>query len=401
MLRILLIGSFLLPVTLCLGQDSTALLRDSLVFKGELISWLNVNPANELPFAAGLRYLPQLNYRLPLPTPRHSAATAHRQPRALRGNRLFDIEASANIFANANFRPFDSLRTNGLLKPYRLWARYSGPQWEVRAGLQKINFGSAILLRPLMWFDQIDPRDPIQFTDGVWGVLGRYYFLNNANLWLWGLYGNHQRRGWDLAPTSSRRPEWGGRFQQPLPKGEMALSVHHRQADTRSLESLMPAHAAAPETRLGFDVKMDWAVGCWLEASWTANHRDLGAYRHQEMLNLGIDYTWGIGNGLYMAAEQLLVSYDEQAFRFSRTNSLSLLSLSYPIGFFDNLGAMVYYDWSNDALYRFVNWRKQWNNATLFVMAYWNPQDSRLPTQSSTQNPYSGAGVQIIFLWNH
>lgn len=401
MLRILLIGSFLLPATLCLGQDSTALLRDSLVFKGELISWLNVNPANELPFAAGVRYLPQLNYRLPLRTANRQLHTAYRQPRALRGNRLFDIEASANIFANANFRPFDSLRTNGLLKPYRLWARYSGPQWEIRAGLQKINFGSATLLRPLMWFDQIDPRDPIQFTDGVWGVLGRYYFLNNANLWLWGLYGNHQRRGWDLAPTSSRRPEWGGRFQQPLPKGEMALSVHHRQADTRSLESLMPAHAAAPETRLGFDVKMDWAVGCWLEASWTANHRDLGAYRHQEMLNLGIDYTWGIGNGLYMAAEQLLVSYDAQAFRFSRTNSLSLLSLSYPIGFFDNLGAMVYYDWSNDALYRFVNWRKQWNNATLFVMAYWNPQDSSLPTQSSTQNPYSGAGVQIIFLWNH
>ncbi|HRF39814.1 MAG TPA: hypothetical protein PK198_13570, partial [Saprospiraceae bacterium] len=62
---------------------------------------------------------------------------------------------------------------------------------------------------------------------------------------------------------------------------------------------------------------------------------------------------------------------------------------------------MVYFDWSNNALYRFVNWRKQWNNGTLFVMAYWNPKNSSLPTQSSTQNPYSGAGVQIMYLWNH
>ena len=400
MFRILIIGLFLLSSTHCLAQDSTALLRDSLVFKGQLITWLNANLANELPLAAGLRYLPQLNYRLPhTVTANRTPPTAHRQPHT--APRLFDLEASANIFAAANLRPFDSLNATGLIKPYRLWVRYSGPQWEIRAGLQKINFGSATLLRPLMWFDQIDPRDPIQFTDGVWGLLGRYYFLNNANLWLWGLYGNHQRRGWDLAPTAKYRPEWGARFQQPLPKGEMALSLHHRHADTRSLEPLLPAHAAAPETRLGFDVKMDWAVGCWLEASWTANHRNLGAYRHQEMLNLGIDYTWGIGNGLYIAAEQLLVATDTRAFRLARTNSLSLLSLSYPIGFFDNLGAMIYYDWSNNALYRFVNWRKQWNNGTLFVMAYWNPKNSSLPTQSSTQNPYSGAGVQIMYLWNH
>ena len=68
--------------------------------------------------------------------------------------------------------------------------RYSSDQFELRLGLQKINFGSASMLRPLMWFDQMDPRDPLHLTDGVWGLLARYYFLNNANIWLWGLYGN-------------------------------------------------------------------------------------------------------------------------------------------------------------------------------------------------------------------
>jgi len=56
-----------------------------------------------------------------------------------------------------------------------MWIRLSTKQFELRAGLQKINFGSATLLRPLMWFDKIDPRDPLQLTDGVYALLARYY----------------------------------------------------------------------------------------------------------------------------------------------------------------------------------------------------------------------------------
>ena len=69
-------------------------------------------------------------------------------------------------------------------------------------GLQKINFGSAVLLRPLMWFDSLDPRDPLQLTDGVYAVLLRYYFPNNANLWAWALYGNDSPKGWESAATA-------------------------------------------------------------------------------------------------------------------------------------------------------------------------------------------------------
>ncbi len=357
---------------------------DTLVLKGQLIAWTNVNPSAELPLGLGLRYLPQLNYSLTTP-----------------GNRLFDWEASANIFGNTAIRPFDSLQASGDIRPYRLWARYSSEQWEFRVGLQKINFGSASLLRPLMWFDQIDPRDPIQFTDGVWGALGRYYFLNNANIWLWGLYGNQNRRGWEFAAPNSRIPEFGGRLQHPVPKGEAGISVHHRKADTRDLNGSVPAFAGAPETRIGVDVKLDLVIGCWMEASWTNNRRDLGALRNQELFNIGMDYTFGIGNGLYFVFEQLLASSGEKAFAFSRTTSLSLINMSYPLGLFDNLGAIVYIDWTNKAVYRFVNWRKQFDNTTLFVMAYWNPNDTRIPGQNSTQNPYSGLGVQAIFLFNH
>ena len=380
-LIIALVCLFSLPA---ISQDNTASMSDTLIFKGQLISWANVNPSNELPVWLGARYLPQLNYNLNLPK-----------------THLFDVEASASLFGTIGLHPFDSLASDGDIKPYRLWARYSAPQFEFRLGLQKINFGSASLLRPLMWFDQIDPRDPIQFTDGVWGALGRYYFLNNANIWLWGLYGNNNPKGWELAKTSKRQPEFGGRIQYPIPKGEAGLSFHHRLADTRGLDASMPAFAEAPETRIGLDAKLDLVVGCWVEASWTTNSKNLEAFTNQELINAGLDYTFGLGNGLYTIFEQLLVSYGEEAFSFSNTTSLSLLSLSYPIGLFDRLGAIVYIDWANGKVYNFVNWSKQFDRTALYVMGYWNPEDNRLPTQNSSQNLYSGVGVQLLFLFNH
>lgn len=381
---LILAVALLLAISSASGQQLGGPPHDTVIFKGQLISWSNLNLANDLPLQFGARYLPQLNYNLNLPQ-----------------NRLFDLEASANLLGTMGFNPFDTIQASGNLKPYRLWARYSNEQIEFRLGLQKINFGSASLLRPLMWFDQIDPRDPIQFTDGVWGALGRYYFLNNANIWAWALYGNQNPRGWELAKPNAQRPEFGGRFQHPIPKGEAGISAHHRAADTRGLNEAIPAFAAAPETRLGLDVKLNLLIGCWAEASWTVNHEDLGAFRQQGLINLGMDYTFGVGNGLYLIFEQLLASHGEQAFSGANSTSLSLLSLSYPIGLFDHLSAIIYFDWANQATYNFVNWRKQYDHTTLFFMAYWNPKDNRIPTQNSTQNLYSGIGLQILFLFNH
>jgi len=84
-----------------------------------------------------------------------------------------------------------------------------------------------------MWFDQIDSRDPLQLTDDVWGLQARYYFPNIANIWLWGLYGNNERRGWEAVPVSKNIPEFGGRVQLPIPSGEIALSYNHRVAERR------------------------------------------------------------------------------------------------------------------------------------------------------------------------
>jgi len=361
-----------------------AQVQDSLSFKGQLSTWMLYNGGNDLPVYMGGRYIPQLNYDLQFQKDRH-----------------IDFEASFNIIGSAGFNPFDSIRSDGQIKPYRLWARYSSRQFEIRAGLQKINFGSASLLRPLMWFDQVDPRDPLHLTDGVLGVLGRYYFLNNANIWFWGLYGNKDPKGWEFAGTNSHYPEIGGRIQVPVPAGEAAISYHHRIADTRNLNDLIPQYGEISENRIGFDIKLDLVIGFWLEGSWVIMNKELGMFTNQEILNTGIDYTFGIGNGLNVVYEQLLAANDEKAFSFQNTTSFSLFSLSYPVGLFDNIRGIVYYDWKNRNAYNFINWQKQFKNVTLYLMGYWNPEKYNIPTQGSDQNLFAGKGIQIMLVLNH
>jgi hypothetical protein len=368
----------------CFSQDSLRSRTDTSDFSGQLALWANYNHNNKLPFGTGLRYIP----------------TIYLGSR-LAGNDLIDFEASANISGNFTFHPFDTINADAKLKPYRLWMRYSTRQLELRLGLQKINFGSASILRPLMWFDQMDPRDPLQLTDGVWGLLTRYYFLNNANIWLWGLYGNKNPRGWELVPVNKGIPEYGGRIQIPVPRGEAAFSYNHRIADNSGMEMFDQHFEKIPEDRFGIDAKWDLSAGLWIEGSWTRKRTDLGLFTNQEVINAGIDYTFNLGTGLYAAYEHLILSYDKLPFRFTELTSFSLLTLSYQAGLFDKISTIVYFNWTKGNVYNFITWQKQFDNIIIYLMGYWNPADYELPAQMGSTNYFSGKGIQIMFVLNH
>ncbi len=367
-----------------MAQDQeTRAIHDTLMFKGQLSGWMHFNPKNSFPLYLGARFIPQLNYEIQLPK-----------------RRMIDFEGSINLVGDVGIHFFDSTEFNGRLSPYRIWGRYSTEQFEARGGLQKINFGSATLLRPLMWFDQVDPRDPLQLTDGVWGALVRYYFLSNANLWLWVLYGNKNPKGWEIIKSNRHIPEIGGRFQLPLPRGEAAFSYHFRTADSRDLEAIMPAYAEIPENRLGLDARFDMVVGFWFEGAWIHKSIDVGQFKNQALINLGIDYTFGLGNGLNALAEHLIISYDEHAFEFGNVTNFTAMSLNYPMGLFDNLNAILFYNWTDNQIYNFINWRKAWDALALNFMAYWNPQNYNLPLSGGTENLYSGKGIQVLVVFN-
>lgn len=364
------------------GQTDDSLCVHRPELAGELSGYMHYNKLNAYPLSYGGRYIPRLNEEVTLP-----------------GGQRLDFEASASLWADGGFYAGDSVHGDAGAKLHRLWGRWSGEQFELRAGLQKLNFGSATMLRPLMWFDQVDPRDPLGYTDGVYGVLFRYYFLNNANVWLWSLYGNEQLRGWDVTPTRVGRPEYGGRVQLPLPQGEVAVTGHYREAD---YGGLMPgSDAMVSEERLGVDLRMDTEIGWWVEGSWIRGLTAPKALRSQTMINVGADYTFDVGNGLAVTVEHLLFSVDEQQLAFEGVHQFTAMSAGYPLGMFDDIRAIAYYDWAGGGAFNFINWQRQFNRFALHVMAYWNPEGMVMPAQGVARNLYGGKGIQIMLVYNH
>jgi hypothetical protein len=225
--------------------------------------------------------------------------------------------------------------------------------------------------------------------------------LNNANLWLWVLYGNENPKTWEIGNTSQQQPEFGGRFQTPVPKGEMGLTFHHRLSDTKSLGAMTTVNYLIPENRIGIDGKWDVGVGLWFEAVWMNKSKNIGALTNQTSLSVGTDYTFGIGNGLNFIFEQLLFAYDEKPFNIENPFVFSTLSLNYPLGLNDNLSVMVYYDWINNGVYNMATWNHQFNNLTLFCMGYSNPKNYKMPLTANDVNLFAGTGVQVMLVWNH
>ncbi len=373
--RHIIILLFAAPIVL-VGQNKV-------VYDGQLSIIGSYSPDNELDAFLGGRYIPEFSYGF-----------------ALDSTKTLDFEASANISGSVLFHPFNASHEDGNIDPYRIWVRYSSNQFELRAGLQKIDFGSASILRPIQWFNQVDPRDPLQLTNGVYGLLGRYYFLNNANIWVWALYGNEKTRGFDAVNTYKKHPELGGRIQHPVPRGEIALSYHHRTANSEKLP-FVPQFETIPEDRIAIDGKWDVEVGLWFEAAYIHKSKDVGFLTHQSLFNLGVDYTIGLGNGLNVIAEHLLISSGQEAFQFENTGNITAATLAYPLGFFDNLSSVVYYNWASEDLSFFLNYQHEFQKITGYVMAYYNPTTQPGIQQNELFNQFSGPGIRLMVVYNH
>ncbi|MFC2116333.1 hypothetical protein ACFLTU_07645 [Bacteroidota bacterium] len=387
------LGIFLLQLTFTASSSA-----QSLVFKGQAIGWGVVSQMEELTGPsgsetatkvwrgqAGMRYLPELQFTKPV-----------------KENYSFDAEFSANIYGSGLYWSSDSVIWDGKVKPYRAWVKFSGDQFELRAGLQKINFGSANMLRPLMWFDQIDPRDPLQLTDGVYSILGRYYFLNNANIWVWGLYGNDKLKGWEFIPSVRNKPEFGFRVQVPVAGGELATTYHYRVADVEEVMQIPHGeNRYAREKRLALDGKFDYLLGLWFEATLIHQEIHIPEITWRRALNLGADYTFGLGNGLNIMAEAFTMGSSDSPFGAGEDVYFTALSANYPFSIINNLNGIIFYDWSNKEFYNFINWSWQFDKWTFFIMGFWNPQRFNLYQGLEGANLYAGRGLQFMIVFNH
>jgi hypothetical protein len=374
----------ILPLSAVLLAWCVSAYAQTVDLSGQVSGWVTVNRDDA---QVGVRYIPELSFTKQL-------------------WKTYEISAEAAVKAqwfSCYDDDWDHTESTSDLDSYRLWVRFASSQYEARAGLQKINFGSATLLRPLMWFDSIDPRDPLQLTDGVYGLLGRYYFLNNANIWVWGLYGNDDLKGWETLPSYDREIEFGGRVQMPVPEGEMGLSYHHRRVNPEgtSFGAQYPAQGKFLEQRIGLDGKWDVCVGLWLEGTVTRQDLDVPEPRYQKLFTIGTDYTFDIGNGPHLLLEQFVRVETENLFGSGDSQSISALLADYPLSFLDTVLAIIYYDWEIDDWSGFLTWRRSYDQWQVHASAFRNPDRTSIAQDATTGSSFSGNGVQLMLVFNH
>jgi len=376
--RVLPIIALLVWVGSGLGQTLEA--------QGQLSSWLAYHKTEGSEFQGGVRALPTFSLK-----------------QELGGKTAIDAEASFNAVGSISWADSRSASLDGRVKPYRLWARFSTPRFEARLGLQKINFGSALLLRPLMWFDRIDPNDPLQLTEGVYAALVRYTFVGNANIWAWALLGNADPKGWEFIPTKKRRPEFGARFQVPLFSGEAAFSFHHRLMDPA--RSLLPLPAnetdAVPENRFALDGKWDAGAGIWFEGVLVHQNYRIFPLRYQQFINIGTDYTFGLGNGLHVIAEQLISSSSARALGRGESLRFTALAVDYPLGLLDRVKAALFYNSKTGDWYRLITFQRTYDRWSFYAIGFWNPDRYQIYASQQGQNLFAGKGVQIMAVFNY
>ncbi len=352
-------------------------------FKGQISLQSNVNFENDYKYFLGGRYLPELEY-----------------------SKEIDSVSSITILSSANFSAskfFNALGKNLNYEDYdfyRLWIRYINKNIEYRLGLQKIDFGSALLIRPLQWFNQIDPRDPLGLTNGVYGFLIRYYFKDNSNIWFWSLLGNNERRGLDFLNSNKNKPEFGARFQKIIPNGEIAISYHYRKTTFDQLKLINP-YQINPEQRIGLDAKWDIGIGLWFEASYIERMKKIGPYSNQGLFLVGSDYTFNIGNGLNLIGEHFINFLGEKNIS-EESSSISATSISYPISFIGSLNAFYYRQWKNNKNTFAVNYQHNFNKITAYLIATYNPRlNEESFFENEILNTFVGPSFQLLLTYNH
>lgn len=365
---ILLLSVFILSPFL-----SSYLWAHDIVFNGQAGAWITYIDE----WQVGMRYIPEVG-------------VSHLPSQGK------DIDALISLNSYTGF-PVDSpedIKDNAEAKPYRLWLRYKAQQYEMRLGLQKINFGPAKILRSLMWFDQLDARDPLQLTDGVYALLGRYYFLNNANIWVWGLYGNDDLKGLEVFKTDKGKMEFGGRYQFPVPKGEMALSFNQRVVDKADWSNKMSSSLTnGLENRYALDGSWDVGVGLWLEAQAGEIKVNSEESLWQEFLTIGTDYTFAIGPGVHLLYEHFIKSSGPKIDKQNNIGRFSALSMDFSINVLDSLNAIGYYDWKEKKIYTYLGLRRTYDD--------WMVNLSLFSSPKGEVGVFRGDGIQCLITYNH
>jgi hypothetical protein len=341
-------------------------------FHGQASAWGNgINLKGDWNKNIGIRYIPQLNYSYSIDT-----------------NNLINGEVLLNSYYDSDFHSDDYN-----LKLYRAIFRYTTTQSETQVGLQKINFGPAQLLRTLMWFDSVDPRDPLKLTDGVYGIRYKYSFLNNSIFWIWGLFGNNKPKGYEVSPTEKEKPEFGGRYQLEVPLGEAGLTFHTREVNAGLFNYR--------ENRYALDGRWDIGIGAWFESSLQQSRSTMIPYEWNKMITVGGDYTFGTGNGIYVLLENMISIASVKVLGNNINRNVSAMMATYPVSVVDNVAVQEYYDWQGKNIYQYYQWQRTYDNVIINLGLFHYPENGSGIFPGSSAAPSAGYGFQVTVIYNY
>jgi len=341
--------------------------------------WVNLQNSNQQPVY--LRYTPEIFKEWTLPVPVKFAVNLSPQVSAVLMDKTWKTSTDW----------------------HRYWLRITGEYWESRIGLQKINFGSARLLRTLQWFDAVDLRDPVPFTPGVLSLLLRGYTGGNHNFWGWIILADGKVKGTEIAATPKSKPEFGGRLQFTLPNISLGATCHFRSFEWLGSET--------QERKAAIDLSADWIVGLSLEAMYRENDQNLLLYPEiQRALTIGADYTFPLGNGLAGLFEQnwqnfssagdgVIIPFPFSGFRADDPLSVSALQLSYPVDILNQVSLTGYHLWSTDETVYFLSLQhtRDWFQVQTAMNLYQGKQQNNSPFQAF----YSEPAFRLDIIINH
>ncbi len=344
---------------------------------GQLSLWGNHTRQEDQSFSsAGIRYIPQLS-----------------MVKQLLDDSFIDAELSLNGFMTAHAR--EEEKHNGL-DIYRAKLRFATARTETRLGLQKINFGPARLLRALKWFDQLDPSDPINLTNGVKAIRFRYDGNNNVGFWVWGLYGNDEPKGYEILSSDPYTPEFGGRLFHPVFDGELAITAHTRRVSGSPMN--FPDFT---ENRLALDGKWDIGVGIWFETLFQHQETSTLPFVWTKLFTIGLDYTFDLGSGVYFLAEHMTMALSEKVSETDEDANISAFSLNYPVGMIDNLRTMGYYLWDLEEISLHIGWQRTYDTIVLDLSVFKYPETIENMMFLNQSTASGGTGVQIMVNYHH
>ena len=276
---------------------------------------------------------------------------------------------------------------------YRAWMRMAGEKYDLRIGLQKINFGPAQLLRSLQWFDQLDPRDPDQTTSGVESIVFRRFFGSSGVIWLWLINGENKFRGTDIFNSAEGEIESGARLEIPFRLCESGFTMHYRK-----LEDNFLLGKNTDELRAAIDLRWDLEVGFWLEAvTIRTNSSDFFA-KWQKKLTLGCDYTFDIGNGFHTMVEHMFYSFSgNDIWENDEINDLSAVSISYPLSMFSSLQSLFFYDWDHEITTLFLSYHLDFDYWGIYLQGSWIDNEIINEIDIQPMNKYIGITLETKF----